>query len=249
MTLPTPDRVMVIGGCSYVGHLLAPELATDKPVHTGSWFSFDQRDCPDCPWPGPPTYAGDVTDHGQVWLAADGTDAIVYIAEGARDVTAPPFEGSYLGIYNALLVARARAVRRFVLVSTLSVHSRETGSLRFVEDLGEDAAPVCYHPDGIASLVDEWLCRHFSEAFGLSVIVLRIAGPVPDETLQQYRRDAYPETVPFALGARDLYTAVARAVAVKGHTGFDVVNIVSDRTGYPVDLGKAKYVLEWEPQR
>ena len=250
-TLPARRTVMVIGGCGYVGHLLAPYQLVESMHYPGVGFSFDKRPCSDCAWKLLPGIRGDVTNLADLYFAAKGMGAIVYAAEGDVDDPHDLFDVAVHGVYNALLMARDRGVRRFILLSSLSVFSTGTGNIGGAPDFSEDAPPQCDHPDGVSVLNSEWLCRYFAETFGMSVIVLRISGPVADAKLLMDRAEMFArdpdDPVVFKTAASDLYRAIALAIELEGHTGFDVVNICGDLTGARVNLDKAKRLLGWEP--
>ena len=248
--MTTPSRkqhVLAIGGCGYVGHLLGSKVASDEVVGCGQWHTFDLRECPACPWRGgsdlygSPGLVGDATDFGQLWYATAGIDAMVYMAEGDVNDPASLFSAAVHGVYTALSVAKARSIRRFVLLSSLSVFSTTGGDTYHVPDFSEDAPPRCEHPDGVSVLNSEWLCRYFAETFGMSVLVLRICGPKSDEDVR-----AYPGQWA-TLAASDLFNAVGLAVNLKDHTGFEVINIAGDLTGARIDLSRAKRILGWRP--
>lgn len=247
---------LMIGGCGYVGHLLAPVTLRNF----GPFATFDKRRCAPCPWRpnqgevnqlGAPGLMGDVTDLSALYHAMKGIDAVVYAAEGDVDDPRDLFDVAVFGVYNALTAARARGVRRFVLLSSLSVFSEENGCIGGVSDFGEDAPPQCDHPDGASVLNSEWWCRYFAETFGMSCIVLRISGPKSDDLVRAFRAlsASRPDREPdaFDTAATDLSAAIGRAIALEPHTGFDVVNITGDLTGCRVNLDKAKRLLGWEP--
>jgi nucleoside-diphosphate-sugar epimerase len=257
---PTRHTNLFIGGCGYVGHLLATAIyqkggpiegGMADNLHCGGFVTFDLRECHACPWhgrnglKGSPGIVGDATDFGRLWFATKGIDGIVYGAEGDVDDPASLFSAAVHGVYNALSVARARNMRRFVLLSSISVHSPDNGGgLAYAPDLGEDAPPQCDHPDGVSVLNSEWMCRYFAETFGMSVIALRLCGPCSDALAQERHRKDESWS---ALAATDLVMAIGRAIALEGHTGFEVINIAGDFTGEMVDISKAKRLLGWEP--
>jgi len=244
-------RVLVIGGCGYVGHLLAEQMYDCGPYHEGQWFPFDKQGPHGCSWQRLAQLQGDVTRFSDLWFAMKATDSVVYMAEGKLSDTADLFAVSAHGVYNALMAARSQGVRRFILVSSLSVFSDEQGGISSVRDFDEDAQPCCDHPDAVTALNSEMICEHFAKAFGMSIVALRLSGPRPDAKLRKDRAESDvrdpDDTLWSATAASDILSALYAAVDLRDHTGFDVVNITGDLTGARVNLDKAKRLLGWEP--
>ncbi len=251
--------ILFVGGCGYVGHLIAEQPHSyERWRHLGSFglSTFDLRRCGvDCPCGAHARVVGGATNFGDLYYAAKGIDTLVYMAEGDVDRPETLFHATVYGFYTALMVARARGIRRVILLSSLSVFSRETGGLHDAEDLSEDAPPQCDHPDAITTLVAEWLGRYFAKTFGLSVIVLRLTGPKADDQVRAEREKykgygvggMWSSTADSDVTEAILQAAFVHDVEFAGDAPFEVINIAGDLTGDRIDLSKAERILGWRP--
>lgn len=231
-----PGGVLLVGGCGYVGHLVA--LPLQVVYGTRQYTSFDPRECPSCPWCS--VQRGDVCDLGQLYLAARSKDAIVYAAMRSRDGPAGLFDVHVRGFYNCLLVAKDLAIGRVVLVSSLSVYDKWMS----MPMLSEVERPCCDEPYGVTKVLQENLAQHFAANYGMSVLSLRIACPLSEaEAAVQKRRHRNL----FALTDRKLAEAIDAAVSVVDHQGFDAVHICGHTDPSIVNMEKAKRLLGWEP--
>lgn len=241
-------RILFVGSCGYVGHLIAHAFNTCDRWWNGRPYrmsGFDIRRCQECSWPPWHVVIGDATDLGDLFFAAKGMDTIVYMAEGDLSRPETLFLASVYGFYNALMVARAQHVRRVILLSTLSVHSDQTGSIENVRNFDEDTPPQCDHPDGITVLIGEWLGRYFAETFGMSIFALRISSPTADDIVRSERSEHGDDPIFYMTAASDLMDAILRTVEIEDHVGFEIINIVGDPTGERVDTSKAERILGW----
>lgn len=138
---PTPGRVLVTGGCGYVGSRLVPELVADP--HVGSVRVLDSLTTGSLPVLAASSESGsvefieaDILDPSSVDLALRDVDAVVHLAAvGETPVTfaAPEAMERVNRWGTSHLVNRCRevGVERFVFASTASVYG--SGEL-FEED-------------------------------------------------------------------------------------------------------------------
>jgi len=230
----TTGGVLVIGGCGRVGRLIAPYLEA-RPLN---FWSFGSVACPGCDWAG--HVVGDVCDLGDVFLAARGKSAIVYVAMGGPDA-ASLFEVGVHGFYNVLLAAMETCVSRVVLASSMSVYDDWAEA-----SIGSEERPAyCDDPYGVVKVLAEDLGRHFAQAYGMSVIALRLASPMTDQDAM--RNQARPRGNHHALGALKVAEAFAAALALRDHVGFDAVHVTGQTDGDQINQEKAKRLLGWEP--
>ena len=233
--MPTNGReVLVVGGCGYVGHLIAPWLMV---MYDGPLYNFEPKVCDPCPWRN--RIIGDVTDLGQVFLAAQNKGAILFLPMGKFDDPQSLFEVGVRGWYNCLLVAKALRTPRVVLISSLSVYDDwQTANLE-----SEDRPPICDAPYNVVKVLEEDLGRHFARCYGMSVLALRIAQPKAEASAIVGRRG----DVPYATSDRKLAEAVVAALSLKGHVGFDAIHVTENKNPNAINQEKAKRLLGWEP--
>lgn len=224
--------VLLIGGCGKVGHMVAPFLY--KHDECSPWISAEPRTCSDCKWDY--HLPCDAMDVGSVFHACRGRKAVIYMAMG--DITVPRslFDVGLFGWYNTLIVAKELSVP-LVLLSSLSVYDDW-----YKADIqSEHRKPNCDDPYGVVKVQAEQMARHFSEAFGISIIVLRLGFPLTMKQKAIGRRSHR------SISDERIAAAILSAVGLENHTGFDIAHICGQESIDSPNLSKAKELLGWEP--
>jgi len=235
--------ILVVGGCGLVGHLVAPRLTATRisPSYSDGdfrYYSFEPDGCSEerCPWVE--NIMGDVTDIGQVFMAARSKNAILFTAMGSMSDPQSLFEVGVRGWYNCLLAAKEFGIRRVVLISSVSVYD----DYNSVVLESEDRPRNCDDPYGVVKVLAEDIGKHFAESYGMSVIALRIAQPKMDLEAVKLRRKGNK----WATSDVKLAEAICAALSIE-HTGFDAIHICQHPDREKVNMEKAKRVLGWEP--
>ena len=230
-------KVLMIGASGNVGGLILPILKEHPGLELAVY---------DLASPADPTLEfipGDVTSAESLARATRGRDAVVYlpmgrVVDGQIDV-ASSYDVNVKGLHMALEAAVEAGVRRFVHTSTGSVYGYEPEGGLQSEDL------PCL-PHGVYSLskhLGEQVCEHFARVGGLSIISLRLWGPISEAEWQSRLQKGLRSV---CTGAVDLARAYQRALEVE-HTGYDAVFIAGDLAGRSVCVDKARRLLRWEP--
>jgi nucleoside-diphosphate-sugar epimerase len=236
-------RVLVVGGSGYVAGLMMPGLAGRHEVRV-----LDRRPAPS----GVGYLAGDATDPGTLSRAVDGMDAVVHCAMAGTDWDSPAgsadaFAVHVTSVHLALRAAHEAGVPHVVHISSLSVY-RDLERRRLDESDPPDATDVY----GLTKRLGEQVCAAAVAEWGLSVNVLRLAWPTPDELwprwgrweepVQRYAADGTPIE---ATAASDLTRAVLAALEYRD--GFQVFTITGDRSAGLWSTAKARDLLGWRP--
>jgi len=236
-------RVLVVGGSGYVAGLVLPLLAQRHTVRV-----LDRVPPPD----GVEYQAGSVLDHGALRRASEGMDAVVHCAMGSRawdtpDGAADAFDVNVKSVHLSLLAARDAGIPHLVYVSSLSVY-RELTARRLDESVPPDATDLY----GLTKRLGEQVCRAATAEWGLSVNVLRLAWPTPDELWPAWGAHEQPERlctedgVPIdATAATDL--AAALLAALDHRDGYQVFTISGDRSARLWSTARARDILGWMP--
>lgn len=243
-------RILIIGGSGYVGSMMLPGLAAVHEIRVLDLV----------PPPGEHDHVvGSATDPAALAAALDGVDAVVHAAMGQRSETDWPypdhagaFEVNVASIHATLEAAHAAGVTRAVLIGSLSVFGDEPVPLmeRVLDETSEPDAADVY---GVTKRLAEQVGRIAADARGMTVTVLRLALPTPDEAWPRWALPVLDEPAEFrrqdgtlvpALAASDLVAAVGAALAREGG-GYDVFHIAGG--GWSTD--KARDVLGWEPRK
>jgi nucleoside-diphosphate-sugar epimerase len=248
-------RILIVGGSGYVGTLMLPWLAAEHEIRV-----LD-------PVPPPGDYdhvVGSAMDPAALAAALDGMDAVVHGAMGMRSEadkgrldSASAFEVNVASVYATLEAAHAAGVSRAVLVGSLSVFCDDR--VRLIErDVDEDTEPDATNLYGVTKRLAEQVGRIAADAHGMTVTVLRLAFPTPDEIWPRWALPILDEPVEIrrvdgtrvpALAGSDLAAAVAAAAARDGG-GYDVFHIAgADDSGARWSTAKARDGLGWVARR
>jgi len=235
-------RVLVVGGSGYVGSLVLPRLAGRHAVRV-----LDLR-----PPPGPVDYrSGSATEYADLRQASEGMDAVVHCALGGRTRTpsgaADAYDVNVKSVHLTLLAARDAGIPHAVYISSLSVY-RNLTARRLDESVPPDATDLY----GLTKRLGEQVCRAATAEWGLSVNVLRLAWPTPDEVWPAWGRTARPKQMRTAKGTPIEATAatdlVAALLAALDHRdGYQEFIISGDHCAGLWSTGKARDILGWTP--
>jgi len=248
-------RILIVGGSGYVGTLMLPWLAAEHEIRV-----LD---------PVPPQgdydhVLGSATDPAALATALDGMDAVVHGAMGLRSQTAWPepdtassFEVNVASVHATLEAAHAAGVSRAVLIGSMSVFANEPVLLS-ARDVDETTEPDATNVYGVTKRLAEQVGRIAVEAHGMTVTVLRIAWPTPEDVWPLWGlpvleapleiRRADGTQIP-ALAASDLAAAVSAAVG-RDTGDYDVFHIFgADDSGRGWSAAKARDGLGWVARR
>lgn len=236
-------RVLVVGGSGYVAGLILPRLSERHEIRV-----LDRRPAP----AGVEYVAGDATDLGALLRAAEGTDAVVHCAMAGGDLdsgdgTVDAFGVHVTSVHLTLRAAHEAGVPHVVHISSMSVY-HDLESRRLDESDPPDATDVY----GLTKRLGEQVCAAAVARWGLSVNVLRLTWPTPDELwplwgkweepMQRYTGDGRPIE---ATAASDLARAVLAALEYRD--GLQVFTINGDRSAGLWSTAKAHELLGWQP--
>jgi len=233
-------RVLVVGGSGYVGGLVLPLLAERFALRV-----FDRNPPADPAWE---YVQGDITEPGAMIPAAEGMDALLYMAMGTNrglpgiHDPAPAYDINVKGVHLALDAAARAGVKRVVYTSSLSVYDGHLDITSGATDR-EEIPPEPGTVYGFTKYLGEEVCRFFHRAHHLPVIVLRLCYPVSRE---RWHAHYDPGRVNPQTSAPDLARALIAALELE-HTNYEVIHITGDFTGRAYHHEKARRLLGWEP--
>ena len=172
-------RVLVTGGCGFIGSNLAVALKADGHVvrvldnlSTGRADSLDLDEVD--------LVRGDVRDEAATRIATSGIDAVVHLAAQpgvlmSRERPIEDFETNLRGLLNVLAGARQAGVQRVVFASSMAA----AGTLA-----AAGHRLVATSPYAAAKRGGEAYCASFFASYGLPCVSLRFAnvyGPRSDQ--------------------------------------------------------------------
>jgi NAD+ dependent glucose-6-phosphate dehydrogenase len=230
-------KVAITGANGEIGRILAPFLATRHDVRLGVWDLAAGRDPASFSDPRYDVHRLDVRDPDEVRSFVDGANAVIHLA-GERETSAdwprlsrPNIEGT-VNVFDA---CRERSVSKIVFASSNHV----TGGYTLSEQRGLNGSePV--RPDslyGVTKAFGEALGRFMSDAYGISVICLRIGWVLPEPH--------GPEAVRMWLSPRDLCDLIASSL--RAEVPFGIYYGTSRNTRRLWDIGPAMRDLGYAP--
>lgn len=233
-------RVLVVGGSGYVGGLVLPTLAQRFTLRI-----FDRNPPADSGWEYVP---GDITDPGALAAAAEGMEALLYMAMGTNrglggihDLV-PAYDVNVKGVHLALDAAVQAGVKRAVYTSSLSVYDGHLDISSGATDR-EEVPPEPRTVYGFTKWLGEEVCRFVHRRHHLPILVLRLFYPLSQA---QWHAHHDPAHVDGSTSAPDLARALIAALELD-HSGFEIIHITGDYTGRAYKHEKAKRLLGWEP--
>ena len=198
----------------------------------------------------------DIADMEAIRPAFDGIDVVVHLAAYlGGEKWDGQLRGNVIGVYNVYEASRQAGVRRVVFASSGAAATgieREAPYNAIVEgryeEVPQDFPRVTHEtvrPTGIYGAAKVWgeaLGRHYSDAYGLSVICVRI-GRVNEEN----RPTSSAEFARY-LSHRDISQMLRRCIEAPDDLRYDIFFATSDnRWGYR-DLDHPRHVIGYEPQ-
>ena len=248
-------QVLVVGGAGHVGTILRPALEAEHDVRYLDMRRVEDTDAP--------TFVGSVTDVALVREAAQGVDAVVYLAMGLsrpaaggeRDYS-PMFDVNVHGVYRVLHEALSAGARNFIFASSLSVFEPLDGR---EGALNEQGRPDSWIPYGLTKWLGEQVCERAADLHPQATIsVLRLYLPVSDASECRWPGDKQrpfdPDTgqrkwgcKTYPLGPRDTQRLFLAALALD-RPGLHVMHAAGDLENKHVPYQQAEAILGWTPR-
>jgi hypothetical protein len=236
-------KVLVIGGGGYVGRIVQKSL---EAQHQVSYFDL-------APIPGAEdrSFAGDLADTELVRRALEGQDAVIFMAMGMlKDVKAsydhidPSFNVNVRDQYRVLKIGLEMGIRKFILISTLSVY-RQT-RVEYIRD-ETDPADSFSSPYGISKRLAENLHQAAAVEYPDGVFLcLRFMLPRNEEDFQKVPPfdPAKGMQNSCALGPNDLRSLMLASLECS-KPGCHIVQTTGDVTGVRYPNTRATELLGW----
>jgi nucleoside-diphosphate-sugar epimerase len=194
--------------------------------------------------------AGSATDYATLRRAVDGMDAVMHCAMGSTawdtpEGAADAFDVNVKTVHLTLLAAHDAGVPHAVHISSLSVY-RDLTARRLDESVPADATDLY----GLTKRLGEQVCSAAVAQWGLSINVLRLAWPTPDDTWPAWGASPSPELRRAADGSLIEATAAtdvaaAMLAALEHRDGFQIFTISGDGQARLWSTAKARRVLGW----
>ena len=164
-------RILLTGSSGRVGrNLLLDGLAARHQVTAFDWAPPQTR-------LGNVRYvAGSVLDRKDLSDAMQGAEAVIHLAAIPYDI--PPlhqvFHINVQGTYHALELAVEHGVRHFLHASSLMAYGFGRNAEAQYLPIDEDHPAASHDTYGVGKLLTEFLCRAFTDKFGLRTLCFRL---------------------------------------------------------------------------
>jgi UDP-glucose 4-epimerase len=168
------ERVLVTGGCGFIGANLVPQLLADAKsvrvlddLRTGRTEYLDEYDVE--------VIKGDVCDQSVVAAAMNDVDAVIHLAAAGSvvdSVTDPAgnFAANAFGTFTVLNAVRAAGIDRMVFSSTGGALIGDA-----TPPVNEQSLPKPISPYGASKLAAEAYCHAFAKSYGIRTVSTRFA--------------------------------------------------------------------------
>ncbi len=202
------------------------------------------------------TVQADIADLDAIRPAFEGQDVVVHLAAylGSQDWEGQ-HAGNVVGTYNVFEAAREAGVKRVIFASSgnairgfekvppysdIAAGNYDRVPADFRRLTHEDVRPEALY--GAAKVWGEALARHFSDAFDMSMICVRIG------LVTQGNRPRVVRDNAVYLSHRDIASHLKACIDAPDDLGFGIFFAVSNNRWNYRDLSHSKEVLGWEPQ-
>lgn len=239
-------KVLVIGGGGYVGRIVQKSLEAQHQVSYLDLVAIAGAEdrC----------FVGDLADTDLVRRALTGQDAVIFMAMGgfkdnksSFDHLDPAFNVNVRDQYRVLKNGLELGIRKFILISTLSVYRKTR--VDHVRD-ETDPADAFLSPYAITKRLAENLHQAAAQEYPDGVFLcLRFMLPRNDEDFPKYPAfdPAAGTKNSCAMGPNDIRSLMHASLACD-KPGCHIVQTTGDVTGVRYPNTRATQVMGWAPQ-
>jgi dTDP-4-dehydrorhamnose reductase len=244
----TVQKILVTGMSGLIGGAVRKQLEGNYQLYALNRRRVEGVDC----------YQADISDFDAILPAFKDKDAVIHLATTWRGN--PPWEDhlrySIVGTYNVFEASRRGEVKRIIYASSGAVTSgwERVFPYNVITEGRYAEVPKTWkklthksptHPTGIYGCTKIWgeaLARHYSDAYGISAICLRIGAVNSDD------RPLQPRHFSIWCSQRDVATMVEKCIQAPDSVKFDIFYVVSRNRWNYRDLEHARQVVGFIPQ-
>jgi nucleoside-diphosphate-sugar epimerase len=240
-------KVLITGMSGLIGGLLRKHL---ESVGGYELSALNRRTVE-----GVECFQADIADLEAIKPAFHGKEVVVHLSGTGEESWDALLHTNVIGTYNVYEAARLAGVKRVIYASsgnTIRGWDREYPYSALVTGRYQDAPrswPMITHemvrPLGIYGATKVWgeaLGRHFSDAYGMSILCVRIGAVRPEDRPREVREQTS------YLSHRDLVQMLHRCIEAPDDLKYDIFFATSrNRWGYR-DLEHPRQVLGYVPQ-
>jgi len=241
-------KVLITGMSGLIGGLIGKRLM-DKGGYDIS--SLNRRPVADVK-----NFQADISDLEAIKPAFVDKDIVVHMAAHSGEAAFEELlKSNVIGTYNVFEASRLAGVKRIIFASTGSVirgfelvspyDKVASGTYDGPPQSWQMVTHEMFRPSGIYGASKMWgeaLARHYSDAYGLSIICVRIGGVPKDNTPRQ------PRQFSIYLSHSDVTQIIERCIEAPDHVKFDTFLATSNNKWNYRDLDHARDILGFIPE-
>ena len=166
-------KILVTGGCGFIGSTLVDKLVAlkhivtvidDESAENHEQFYFNAAAT---------YYKHDIVDYASTRSLYDNVDYVFHLAAESRiqPATFNPIQAvrtNVLGTETVLQCAREAGVKKVIYSSTSSAYGLKNSS-----PLSEEMPTDCLNPYSVSKVAGEELCKMYTKLFGLKTVIFR----------------------------------------------------------------------------
>lgn len=239
-------KILVTGMSGLIGEVVRKQLEEKHELS-----ALNRSDVP-----GVSTHRASIDDLEAIQPAFEGQDQVVHLAAHAGETEWETLlHANVIGTYNVFEAARRAGVKRIVFASsgsTVAGWEQEEPYRSLVTGSYEDAPPSWpmidhneIRPNGIYASSKVWgeaLARHYAEAYGISILCLRIG------LVNREDRPTSPRQYSVWCSQRDIGRMVELCIEAPEELRYDVFYVLSNNRWSYRDLAHASAVLGFKPE-
>jgi nucleoside-diphosphate-sugar epimerase len=242
-----PRKILITGMSGVIGGLMRSALAPRYEIRGLNRGKMEGVEC----------IQADVADLAAIRPAFEGIDTVVHLAAYAHmdDELNAHLQTNVIGAFNVYQASRDAGVKRVVFGSsgaTQFYYEKEEPINAMVEARWADVPeprPLVTHLSpvrpatlyGVSKVWGENLGRYYSDAFGISVLCIRIGRVTPEDKPLDARHAAV------YCSHRDIIQMIERCIEAPDSVRYDIFYAVSNNRGRFRDIAHAKEVIGYEP--
>jgi nucleoside-diphosphate-sugar epimerase len=240
-------KILITGMSGLIGGLLGEALPDRYQIRALNRRLVEGVEC----------IQADIADLTAIRPAFEGIHTVVHLAAYAHldDELAPHLQTNVIGTFNVFEASRQAGVKRIIFASsgaTVFYYERQEPFKAMVEARWGDvpeARPLVTHLSpvrpatlyGVSKVWGETLGRYYSDAFGISVVCVRIG---------RVTKDNKPESARYAAvycSHRDVVQMIERCIDAPDSVRYDIFYAVSDNRGRFRDIEHASEIIGYQP--
>ena len=232
-------KILITGAAGRIGKVIKAGLKDRYEIR----ILYNRTVLP--PEPGEEVVRGNVSDLDKMVEAVEGVDAVVHLAgnPSTKATFEETVEANIRGTYSIYEAAHRAGVKRVILASTNHVTGFYEKKLGVYTTPEMPVRPDSYY--GASKAYGEALGQYYSDAFGLSVICLRIGSFQPEKAVKERKSDRILSTW---ISHKDMVQLAWKCIEAPELVEFGIYYGISNNKRAYWDTQNAREDVGYDPQ-